>query len=180
VVPQVNVVENASNGQSCFSTTGDRIYTASGAPYDFPATSVATSQVIQTLPGSNYPDAIQCVWNGLAIGGIDGYYQADDIFVYFGLTGVSLGQPSSNGPSSAYRDLLSRGLAVSADGTMPSSYAASVSRLLTIATQPLPIKLKPIPITAYWHQSKDNDRAHEWFRRLVIEMGGVIQELHER
>jgi hypothetical protein len=118
VVPQVNVVENSSNGQSCFSTTGDRIYTASGAPYDFPATSVATSQVIQTLPGSNYPDAIQCVWNGLVIGGIDGYYQADDIFVYFGMTGVSLGQLSSNGPSSAYRDLLSRGLAVSADGTM--------------------------------------------------------------
>jgi DNA-binding transcriptional LysR family regulator len=57
--------------------------------------------------------------------------------------------------------------------TMPSSYAASFSRLLAIATQPLPIKLKPIPIMAYWHQSKDDDRAHEWFRRLVIEMVGT-------
>src|ERR1700677_985454 len=53
--------------------------------------------------------------------------------------------------------------------TMPSSYAANLSQLLTIATQPLPIKLKPIPILAYWHQSKDRDRAHDWVRRLIID-----------
>jgi hypothetical protein len=118
----VNVVENSTNGQSCFSVSGDRLYTASGAPYDFPATSVTTSQVVQTLPGSNYPDAIQCVWNGLVIGGIDGYYSTTDIFVYYGPTGVSLGQLSSNGPTTTgYRDLLSRGLAVSADGTVLAS-----------------------------------------------------------
>jgi DNA-binding transcriptional LysR family regulator len=64
--------------------------------------------------------------------------------------------------------------------TMPSSYAASFSHVLTIATQPLPIKLKPIPILAYWHQSKDDDRAHVWFRRLVIEVIGAVLELHER
>jgi hypothetical protein len=122
----VNTVENSSNGQSCFSTTGDRLYTASGAPYDFPATSVATSQVIQVLPGTSYPDAIQCVWNGLVIGGVDGYYSDTDIFVYFGLSGVSLGQLSSNGLLTGYRDLLSRGLAVSADGTMlVSAWATS-------------------------------------------------------
>jgi DNA-binding transcriptional LysR family regulator len=56
----------------------------------------------------------------------------------------------------------------------------SLSRLLAIATQPLPIKLKPIPILAYWHRSKDMDRAHEWFRRLVIETVGKVQEPHER
>src|SRR6202011_3830741 len=44
--PPVNTVENRGNGQSCFSITGDRLYTASGAPSDFPATSIATSQVI--------------------------------------------------------------------------------------------------------------------------------------
>src|SRR5580700_10425274 len=64
--------------------------------------------------------------------------------------------------------------------TMPSSYAASFSHVLPIATQPLPIKLKPIPILAYWHQSKNDDRAHEWFRRLVLEMIGVMQELRGR
>jgi hypothetical protein len=123
----VNVVENSTNGQSCFSVSGDRLYTASGAPYDFPATSVTTSQVIQTLPGSNYPDAIQCVWNGLVVGGIDGYYSATDIFVYYGPTGVSLGQLNSNGPpTNGYRDLQSRGLAVSADGTvLASTWAVS-------------------------------------------------------
>jgi hypothetical protein len=49
-------------GQACVSAAGDRIYTASGAPYDFPATSLSTGQVIQTLPGTNYPDSMQCVW----------------------------------------------------------------------------------------------------------------------
>ena len=114
----VNTVENSTNGQSCFSASGDRLYTASGAPYDFPATSVASSQVIQVLPGSNYPDAIQCVWNGVVVGGIDGYYQTSDIFVYYGPTGVGLGQLNSSGPTTSDRDLLSRGLAVSADGTV--------------------------------------------------------------
>jgi hypothetical protein len=123
--PPVNIVQNRGNGQSCFSITGDRLYTASGAPYNFPAISIATSQVIQTLPGSNYPDAIQCVWNGLVVGGIDGYYNPVDIFVYEGATGVSLGQLSSNGSSMAYRDLSSRGLAVSADGTIVISAWAS-------------------------------------------------------
>ncbi len=52
--------------------------------------------------------------------------------------------------------------------TMPSSYAANFSPLLPIAIQPLPIKLKPIPILAYWHQSKHYDQAHAWFRQLMI------------
>jgi DNA-binding transcriptional LysR family regulator len=52
---------------------------------------------------------------------------------------------------------------------MPRSYTASFTRLLPLTSQPLPIKLKPIPILAYWHQSKNDDRAHAWFRRLVIE-----------
>ncbi|MDE1895285.1 MAG: LysR family transcriptional regulator [Pseudomonadota bacterium] len=53
--------------------------------------------------------------------------------------------------------------------TMPRSYAASFSRLLPLATQALPIKLKPIPILAYWHPSREHDRAHAWFRRLLID-----------
>lgn len=63
--------------------------------------------------------------------------------------------------------------------TMPRSYAANLSRLFAIATQPLPIRLKPIPILAYWHRSKDMDRAHEWCRRMVIETVGKAQELRE-
>ena len=106
-----------SPGEACFSASADRIYTASGYPYDFPATSLSTGQVIQTLPGTNYPNSMQCVWNGLVIGGVDGYYASDDIFVYDGPSGVSLAQLSSNGQPGAYRDLEGRGMAVSADGT---------------------------------------------------------------
>ena len=53
--------------------------------------------------------------------------------------------------------------------TMPRSYAAGFSRLLPLAAQALPIKLKPIPILAYWHPSRDHDRAHSWFRQLLID-----------
>jgi DNA-binding transcriptional LysR family regulator len=64
--------------------------------------------------------------------------------------------------------------------TLPRSYAASAASLLDIAVQPLPIKLKPIRIMAYWHQSKDEDRAHEWFRRLLIDTVGLTQPLRPR
>jgi hypothetical protein len=104
-------------GESCFSVSGDRIYTASGYPYNFPATSLSSGLIIQTLPGTNYPNSIQCVWNGLVIGGVDGYYATNDIFVYDGPSGVGLAQMSSNGKPGAYRDLEDRGMAVSADGT---------------------------------------------------------------
>jgi len=62
--------------------------------------------------------------------------------------------------------------------TMPRSYTASFMRLLPLTSQPLPIKLKPIPILAYWHQSKNDDRAHAWFRRLVIETIAQAPEFH--
>lgn len=104
------------DGEACFSASGDRIYTASGAPYDFPATSLATLTVVQRLPGGPYPNAIQSSWNGLVIGGIDGYYDGNDIWIYDGPTGVNLGMLSSNARSGGYRSLRDRGLVLSADG----------------------------------------------------------------
>ncbi|WP_158755713.1 LysR family transcriptional regulator [Dyella sp. S184] len=53
--------------------------------------------------------------------------------------------------------------------TVPRSYALHLATLLPITVQPLPIKLKAFPILAYWHESKDADRAHVWFRQWVIE-----------
>jgi hypothetical protein len=114
-------------GQACISAANDRIYTASGAPYEFPATSVATGQVIQILPGTNYPNSIVCAWNGIVVGGVDGYYAENDIFVYYGPTGVSLAQRSSNLQPGAYRNLVERGLAISADGTRLISAVDSFS-----------------------------------------------------
>jgi hypothetical protein len=131
-----------SSGESCFSASGDRIYTASGAPYNFPATSVTTFQVIQTLPGNAYPDSIQCVWNGLVVGGIDGYYDPSDIYVYDGPSGTSLGNTSSNGLTTGYRTLIARGLAVSADGRRLISVWGSSRTIGTgvyFATLPVPL-----------------------------------------
>jgi DNA-binding transcriptional LysR family regulator len=53
--------------------------------------------------------------------------------------------------------------------TVPRSYAIHLSSLLPIAVLPLPIKLKAVPILAYWHESTNDDPAHAWFRSCVIE-----------
>jgi len=103
-------------GQACFSADGQKVYTASGAPYNFYATSVVTELAAQVLPGEAYPDAISCVWNGLVVGGADAYYNATDVFVYYGPTGAQLALLDSSSLG-GNRSLLPRGLAVSADGT---------------------------------------------------------------
>jgi Viral BACON domain len=146
LIIQVNPVSvttaQGRSGEACFSANGDRIYTASGFPYSFPATSIATGQVIQTLAGTNYPDAMQCVWNGIVIGGADAYNSADDIFIYYGPSGASLAQTSSNGTitGAGKRDLLNRGMAVSADGTiLISAWNTSGDFLMGVYFQTLPL-----------------------------------------
>jgi len=52
--------------------------------------------------------------------------------------------------------------------TVPKAYADHLAPLLPIAIQPLPVRIKAIPILAYWHDSKDNDRAHRWFRERLV------------
>jgi len=128
-------------GEACVSAAGDRIYTASGSPYEFPASSVATGEVVQRLPASNYPNSIQCVWNGLVVGGIDGFYAENDVWVYDGPSGANLAQFSSSGTSGAYRSLVDRGLAVSADGTR----VVSAARLNGQAASQLHFRSLPTP-----------------------------------
>jgi len=128
-------------GEACVSAAGDRIYTASGSPYEFPASSVATGEVVQRLPASNYPNSIQCVWNGLVVGGIDGFYAENDVWVYDGPSGANLAQFSSSGTGGAYRSLVDRGLAVSADGTR----VVSAARLNGQAASQLHFRSLPAP-----------------------------------
>ncbi|WP_430391236.1 LysR family transcriptional regulator [Dyella sp. 20L07] len=52
--------------------------------------------------------------------------------------------------------------------TVPMAYANHLASLLPIAIRPLPIRLKAIPILAYWHASKDDDQAHRWFRERLV------------
>jgi hypothetical protein len=106
-----------ASGQACISADGQTVYTASGAPYDFPGTSMSTHLPVQTLPGQPYPNAMVCLWNGVVIGGTNGYYSPTDVFVYNGATGTQLGVLDSSTLTGGYRSLLPRGLAVSADGT---------------------------------------------------------------
>ncbi|WP_323122083.1 LysR family transcriptional regulator [Burkholderia alba] len=54
--------------------------------------------------------------------------------------------------------------------TLPRSYAVRMAGMLPIAIRPLPLRLKPFPILAYWHESREPDRAHQWFRQRVIEI----------
>ena len=45
----------------------------------------------------------------------------------------------------------------------------AVAGVLAVSIHPLPIRLKPIPVRMYWHDSKRNDRAHEWFRGVLAQ-----------
>lgn len=52
--------------------------------------------------------------------------------------------------------------------TVPQAYADHLGPLLPLATQPLPVRIKGIPILAYWHDSKDGEQAHRWFRERLV------------
>ena len=41
--------------------------------------------------------------------------------------------------------------------------------MLPIVVKTMPLRLKPFPILAYWHESRQAYRAHQWFREQVIE-----------
>jgi hypothetical protein len=112
-----------STGQACISADGQTVYMASGSPNDLPGISIATLLQIQTLPAQPYPNSIACVWNGVIVGGTDGYTAATDIFVYNGPTGAQLALLASS--ATGHRDLAARGMAVSADAT----------RLITVISQ---------------------------------------------
>jgi hypothetical protein len=128
------------DGQACISSDLQTVYTASGAPYNFPGTNIETGQRTQTLPGSNYPNSMLCLWNGVVVGGINGYYNNVDVWVYDGPSGQELAQLSSAAATS-YRDLLHRGMAASADAT----------RLITLSQSTynpdrgLEVKIQSIP-----------------------------------
>ncbi|WP_246792598.1 LysR family transcriptional regulator [Burkholderia perseverans] len=51
--------------------------------------------------------------------------------------------------------------------TLPRSYALRMTGLLPIVVKPVPLRVKPYAIHAYWHESRDADRVHRWFRERV-------------
>jgi hypothetical protein len=69
---------------------GSRVYLACGAPYEFDLYDGSTLKQIQTLPGVPYPNNAVIDSDGDFVGGVDGIYQKDDVFVYT-QDGISLG-----------------------------------------------------------------------------------------
>lgn len=78
---------------------------------------------------------------GLALHGVvigaNAFYDADDIFIYYGPTGISLQSVSSSGPTGS-RDLLPHGMAVSTDATVLISTWGGSSAPGGVYFQPLP------------------------------------------
>lgn len=107
--------EAGAQGQACIARDGDRVYSASGGVYNFPGYSLSAAAVVQVLPGSFYPNAILCLWNGIVIGGTSQSPAPVDVWVYDGPSGTQLGLLSSAQETNIL-GLVPRGMAVSADG----------------------------------------------------------------
>jgi DNA-binding transcriptional LysR family regulator len=52
--------------------------------------------------------------------------------------------------------------------TLPRFYALKMAALLPVVVRPLPLRVKPYPIFAYWHEAREADRIHQWFRQRAI------------
>ena len=124
-------------GQACVDAAGSRVYTASGAPYEFSGVGIVSQTLEQVLPATAYPNSVVCGWNGVLVGGAGAYYDAQDIFVYNTVTGQNLGNYSSS-TKNDYRYLLDRGLVLSGDNQRVSalSYSDSTQLLLRIFSVP--------------------------------------------
>ncbi|MFC4309173.1 hypothetical protein ACFPN2_08785 [Steroidobacter flavus] len=103
-------------GQACITPDLQTVYTANSAPPYFQGNDIATGQIARILPGYYYPNSVLCLWNGVIVGGINGFGELVDVWVYDGPSGQELAQLSSgwNTPS---RRLRVRGMAASADAT---------------------------------------------------------------
>ncbi|MBB3174163.1 DNA-binding transcriptional LysR family regulator [Endobacter medicaginis] len=53
--------------------------------------------------------------------------------------------------------------------TLPRSYARRMADLLPIAVCELPLRIRPYPLLAYWHDSRDDDPALAWLRERIAD-----------
>lgn len=52
--------------------------------------------------------------------------------------------------------------------TLPAGYAQSLAAMLPLVVRSLPLKLKPVPILAYWSVSRSDESSHAWLLGEVI------------
>lgn len=127
-------------GENCqamaISADGSRVYPACGAPYEFDVYDGATLIQVQTLPAVPYPDNAAIDSNGDFVGGVNGLYEVDDVFV-FDVKGYSLGVVPTTSESYAAGQG-SNLLAVSGDSTRVISATAAVYGAQTLMFRTLP------------------------------------------
>lgn len=52
--------------------------------------------------------------------------------------------------------------------TLPAGYAQGLAAMLPLVVQALPLKLKPVPILAYWPAARTDEAGHAWLRGEVF------------
>jgi len=52
--------------------------------------------------------------------------------------------------------------------TMPAAYAHQLTLLLPLAIIEFPLTMTTIELVMYWHQSAEDDAAHQWLRQQVV------------
>ncbi len=129
------------NGENCsvmaISADGTRLYPACGAPYEFDVYDWSTLTQIQTLRAVPYPNNAVIDSNGDFIGGVDGLYEADDVFVY-NPKGYLLGRVPTT-PVSAANGQANNLLATSGDSTRVISVTSpDYNGTQTLMFRPLP------------------------------------------
>jgi hypothetical protein len=74
------------NGENCqalaMSHDGSRLYPACGYPYEFDVYDANTLLQVQTLAATHYPDNAIIDSNGDFVGGLNGLYDVDDVYVF--------------------------------------------------------------------------------------------------
>ena len=122
------VASSTIAGENCqamaVSQDGLRLYPACGWPYEFDVYDGNTLQQVQTLPAVAYPNNAVMNSNGDFVGGVNGLYETDDVFV-FNRKGYSLGVVPTT-PQSYSQGQGNNLLATSGDSTRVISATAAV------------------------------------------------------
>jgi len=139
-----SITQETYSRESCFSPDGDILYTGAHdmGPYMVAGVSIATRELVKRLPAEWWGNALQCSWNGLILGAQGSSSALFDITIYDGPSGVLLGQRNSDlsdGMLYPNRNILDRGMSISADGTrLLSVFTTQASLSWGISLQSLP------------------------------------------
>jgi hypothetical protein len=127
-------------GENCqalaINSDGSRLYPACGWPYEFDVYDGTTLKQVQTLKAVAYPNNAVVNSEGEFVGGVNGLYETDDVFVF-----NTQGYPVGVVPTTPASNATGQGnnlLATSGDSTRVISATAAVYGSQTLMFRPLP------------------------------------------